>query len=176
MKLKQPLFSDRLLLRVLTKSDVGENYIKWLRNKKTTKFLEARLQKQTREKIESYVEKCRKCRSTFLFGIFLKKKKIHIGNIKLCSISRHHKHCTIGILIGERQAHNQGYATESILCVVRFCKIKLKMKKVLAGLYKNNKASQKAFSKAGFFVEAVQKKHWKMGNKWVDGLLMAKIL
>lgn len=174
MRLKKNLFSNRLVFRTLTKTDVGDQYLKWLRDKKITKFLEVRLQKQTKQTIRNNVNKHNCSSDSFLLGIFLKNQNLHIGNIKIYSISKYHKHCTIGILIGERQAHNQGYATESILRVSQFCKNNLNLKKISAGIYKNNIASRKAFQKAGFSVEAVQKRHRREGKKWVDSLLMAK--
>jgi ribosomal-protein-alanine N-acetyltransferase len=174
MKLDYSLFSKRLFFRTLTKKDVGEKYLNWLKDNKVTRFLETRFENQTKKEIITYVKKSIKSNDTLLLGIFLKDQNIHIGNIKICSISWHHKHCTLGILIGDRQAHNQGYATETILRISQFCRNRLKMQKVCAGLYKNNIASKKAFKKAGFIVEGVQKQHWKEQNKRVDGLLMAK--
>ena len=174
MKLLKPLISENLFFRTLTNKDVGAKYLKWLQDKRLTKYLEVRFEHQTKQKIKKYIEKCNKSYDTILIGIFLRKQKTHIGNIKICSISWHHKHCTVGILIGDRHAHNQGNATESISRITQFCRIQLKMKKVSAGLYKSNIPSHKAFRKSGFFIEAVLKKHWKEGKKWVDGLLMAK--
>ena len=47
--------SDRLILRDISLSDITQDYIDWLNDYDTVKFLEIRLINQTRERVEAYI-------------------------------------------------------------------------------------------------------------------------
>lgn len=165
----------RIHLKLLTEKNMSPNYITWINDKQINKYLEVRYKKQSKRDIQNYVKLCKKTKGTNLFGIFLKKEKIHIGNIKLDNIDPRHKRGVVGLFIGEKKYWGQGIASEAIKLITTHAKKKLKLRKLQAGCYSNNIASKKAFLKAGWKIEAKFKNYWYDENikKFVDGIVLA---
>jgi len=81
-----------------------------------------------------------------LFGLFI--DDVLRGTSRLHDISSESAY--IGIALFDRSIWGQGWATRMIRKIVRFAIGSLGLKKVLAGIEKENIASQGAFNKAGF--------------------------
>jgi RimJ/RimL family protein N-acetyltransferase len=130
-----------------------DHYVGWLNDPKINSMLEARRIEHSRESVQEFINSANASPSEYLFGIFLKNRDVHIGNIRLHSINTDTQFGEIGLLIGETSEWGKGYATEAINLVVEFGEKKLSLKTFGAGCYSTNLASAKAFQKAGFFVE-----------------------
>lgn len=165
----------RIYLRVLRPNDVGQSYVGWMKDPLVTRYLEARFGKQTRESIRRFVAAMGRDPSQFLFGIFLKEDDRHIGNIKLGPIDFTHRFATVGLLLGARDCWGRGYATEAIGLVKRFAFRRLRLHRLTAGCYRPNRGSEKAFLNAGFEVEGALRKHYRCGNRYVDGILLGAV-
>ena len=59
----------------------------------------------------------------------------------------------VGIMIGDRDSWGKGYASEAIKALSSYAFESLNLKKLTAGMYKENLGSQKAFLRSGFSVE-----------------------
>ena len=109
--------------------------------------------KSVQKDVKRFVEEINNDKYNILLGIFIKKSMKHIGNIKIGPINLHHKTAYIGLLIGDNSEWHNGYATESIQAVTKFCFNKLNLMKIVAGCYESNIGSKKAFEKSGYEVE-----------------------
>ena len=77
------IVGKRISLRILSSEDVGDNYVKWMRDEETVRFLESRWKTYTLENLKEYVKKINESYADYLFGIFLRESNKHIGNIKM---------------------------------------------------------------------------------------------
>lgn len=165
MIIKKKINGKRIFLQNLNSENVHKDYSKWLNNKKVNKYLEARHFKHTKKTCQIFIDQNNLSKNDILFGIFEKKKKIHIGNIKIGSIDKYNLRADIGIIIGNSFYWGKGLATEAIKICTFFCFKNLKLKRITAGCYSENLGSAKAFKRAGWYKEGVLRKYWKLDKK-----------
>ena len=113
-----------IYLKELTTKNVSKVYLGWMNDYKVHKFTEQKNKKHTLKKICKFVERKRKSKDEFLYGIFLKKNKEHIGNIKLGPINRIHKNADISYFIGNKSYWGKGYTTLAIAKIIKIAKKK----------------------------------------------------
>lgn len=167
--------TKNLILKELSILDVKLKYVNWLNNKNINRFLESRKSKQTIKSCKIYVDKIKKNPNQYLFGIFIKSKNAHIGNIKLEISHPKEKIADIGILIGEKKYHGKGFGTESIKAIVKFAFKEKKMKRIQAGFYETNTASIKSFLNSGFELDGCLKSYYIFKKKRVARILASII-
>ena len=113
-------------LRELTQNLVSDRYVDWMNSYEVTKLTEQRFSKHTKKNVINFVNKKKKSKKEYLFGIFyLKNKAIHIGNIKLGPINDYHKFAEISYLIGDLKFQNKGLATKAIEQILILAKKKI---------------------------------------------------
>ncbi len=169
------LTSGRILLKRLTPEDVTKTYVDWLYDKEVTQFLECRWGVFTEGHLKTYVKNMSESSENILFGIFLKEKKEHIGNIKIGKINYVHKFGDVGLLIGNRNMWGKGYGTEAIKLVTCHAFKEIKLNKLTAGIYANNVGSYKAFMKAGYEKVGILKKQMIYKGYYVDQIIVEKL-
>ena len=107
--------------------------------------------------------------------IQLKDKHRPVGAIDLFDFDPHHHRAGIGILIAEHSDRRQGYATEALETVVKYCFEVLHLHQIYCNIAAGNSASIKLFKDAGF-VECGRKKEWLFdGSTYNDELLFQKL-
>lgn len=163
---------NTIYLRKLCLQDANKDYCNWLNDPRVNRFLESRYQRWTVTKIKEYVKDINSSRSNLFLAIIRKDHGRHIGNIKLGPVNLRHKHCVIGIIIGDKSSWGKGFATEAIKLAKDYAFKTLKLQKLNAGVYSQNIGSLKAFQKAGFSVEGVQKKQYYCEGRYVDSILL----
>jgi RimJ/RimL family protein N-acetyltransferase len=160
--------ASRLYLRTLTRADCTPQYLGWLADPQVNRYLETRFAPQTIESILAFVEGVNARDNEYLFGIFLRSGSRHVGNIKIGPVSRPHRLGDISLFIGERACWGQGYATEAIGAASRHAFDALQVRKLSAGMYAPNRASYRAFLKAGYREEARRPGHYLLDGKPCD--------
>ena len=168
------IVGKRIFLRILSSEDVGENYVKWMRDEETVRFLESRWKTYTLENLKEYVNEINESRTDFLFGIFLRENDEHIGNIKVGDVDYVHKHGDVGIIIGDKNSWGKGCGRESIQLVTKYAFEELNLNSLIAGIYANNIGCYKAFLSAGYNEAGSLKKHLFYKDKFVDTILVEK--
>lgn len=147
---------DEITLFHLTTEEVSPRYVAWLNDKEINRYLECRFELQTIASTQSFVTQCLNNKDILFLGIrFHALANQHVGNIKL-EINRRHAVGEVGILIGEKEVHGQGIASKAIQMIATIAREDLKLRKLTAGCYEHNRASEKAFLKAGFMIEGVR--------------------
>jgi len=143
--------SDIYIEKLTLKNVDLDNYVKWVQDDDVMQFIESRFDKSglNAAGIKRFIKTCRRSPSEELFGIFV-DPDIHIGNIKLGDIDTNHKFAYVGIFIGDSSCHGKGYGTRAIRLITKYAFDKLKLNKVVAGVYAPNIASRRAFVKAGY--------------------------
>jgi|TARA_B110000196_G_C20987011_1_gene586256 ribosomal-protein-alanine N-acetyltransferase len=141
-------------LRIITKKDISDSYVRWMNDYEVTKYTEQRHHPHTREDIEVFIENKFNSKSDLLFGIFIDKK--HIGNIKLGPIKWEHLSSEISFFIGDKNFLGKGIMSATVNKIINFAFQELGLKKINAGYYEKNTASAKLFEKCGFNIEGVR--------------------
>lgn len=169
------LAGKRIDLRPIRLTDVSNRYRSWVNDRETNRYTETRFRRHTPASLRRYVRETLKDRSIFFWAIVRKDLNTHIGNIKLGPVDWRHKRGDIGILIGDKNSWNQGFATESIRLLSEFAFARLLLHKLTAGAYETNGGSIRAFEKAGFFQEGRRAEHALYNNRYIDVVLLAKL-
>jgi RimJ/RimL family protein N-acetyltransferase len=175
MRPRHPIEGNHLVLRELDDSHAGEPYLGWLRDTEVTRYLEARFTSYDRERLAAYIRAENERANAVLFGIFRKPQGRLIGTIKLSQIRPEHRHCVVGLMIGDKSAWGRGYGTEAILMACGYAFETLRLHKVGAGCYSNNSASVRAFEKAGFRLEGRLPEDRMSEQGWIDKLWLGLI-
>ena len=155
--------------------DIGVKYQKWMNDIEVHKYTEQKHKKRSLKDVKHFVIQKNKSKNEFLYGIFLKKTKSHIGNIKLGLINFEHKFAEISYFLGEKELWGKGYITKAIKEIIKIAR-KKKLKKLKAGSYKMNFGSKKVLEKNGFIKEGVLKSEIIYKNKRYDFYIFGKML
>ena len=154
-------------LRPLVLEDVTEDYVAWMNNYEIVKYTESRFFVHTRKSIEEFVQNSNNT-NTFTFAIIAKEENVHIGNIKLGNVNWIHRHGDIGLIIGRKEYHGRGIATEAINLLTDYAFKHLNLHKVWCGIYEPNIGSLRAFQKAQYEIYAKAPSHCFFEGKYVD--------
>ena len=90
-----------------------------------------------------------------LFGIFY--EGLHIGNLTFYMIDERHKCLRIGIAIGQKNLHRQGFDSEALRAALKHVLNVLKFNQIEACPYSNNNAFVKLFKSIDFIKEVTLK-------------------
>lgn len=142
--------SARIYLRELKPGDVTQKYCSWLNDPEVNKYLETK--KATIEGLRVYVKEKMKDPKVIFLGIFDKKNKGHIGNIKLEPVDFINKSAEVGILIGDKSYWGRGYAVEAIDLLCDWAFEEMGLKYLTLGVYASHTSAIKAYERAGFKV------------------------
>ena len=177
MKKKNKKKIIEISLKSFKISDVKKtNYLNWLKDKDVVKYLYRKelLTSIRKKKIKEYVLNLIKSKNDFFYLIIL--NNISIGTIKIGHIDWYAKTADIGIMIGDKNFWNKGIATKSISIISNIAKKKFELRKLVAGTPGNNYGMIKAFEKNNFRIEGIRKKQLLINNKYVDHILLGKLL
>ena len=165
-----PVFlgSKNIFLGPLDKEYKIQDYATWVNDQETTIFMGIGRFPINIANLENYIDIYNNSKDGMLLGIFVKKPSKHIGNITLHQIDWRNRYAEIGILIGDNKYRGKGYAAEAISLVSDHAFNKLNLHKLYAGMVKSNKASIRAFEKAGFKVEGILREHFYLNDEYLD--------
>lgn len=164
--------TERLALSPLRESDVDIRYIEWLSDYETTKFLEARFERNTREEIIAFVQRHRSSANSILWAIRIKADSTFIGTIKLSKVNSYHQTAEIGFMLGANSFRRQGLTSEAIEAVTQWSFTKLELKKIYAFCYSRNFPSQSTLLRTGFKAEGELKSHVRGEDGLRESLLV----
>lgn len=170
--MRESTWSNELIqLFVLSENDVVPSYVDWLNDSEVNHYLESRFEVHTLESTRQFVKNCVENDNILLLGIrFPLLENQHIGNIKL-EMNKLHGLGEVGIMIGEKKAYGKGAATQAIRLLAQIAREELELRKLTAGCYESNRASERAFIKAGFVIEGKRPEHFLI-NGQAEGLTL----
>jgi ribosomal-protein-alanine N-acetyltransferase len=145
------LFGERLYLRELNPDfDKLDNYLGWLRDVNTNRFIESARQDYSKGELIKYINDKNVSATAILFGIFDCHTSALIGTVKLEPINFEVKTAWVGILIGDSKNHGKGYGYETFDILCEFCNSYLKLNKIYLGVSPGNIPALKLYEKFGF--------------------------
>ena len=166
---------NRLVLKILYPENVTQNYLGWMQDEDITQFMECRGKTYALKELKDYTRMVDESHNDFLFGIYTSGDNVHIGNIKIGEINQLHKFGNLGLMIGEKKYWDKGYGTEAVKLATEYAFHKLRLNKLLAGIYENNTGCYKAFLKAGYNEVGRLKKHRLHKDEYVGQIFMEKL-
>jgi aryl-alcohol dehydrogenase-like predicted oxidoreductase/RimJ/RimL family protein N-acetyltransferase len=140
----------RFYLRRLTFADVSDEYLSWIRDQNSNRFIETADPTYDLDSLRSYVEQREHKSDVLFFGIFVRGTNEHIGNIKFEPIDSLAGSATMGILIGNKDWRGRGVAGEVLEASAQWLFDEHGIAKIVLGVDSNNKAGIRAYLKAGF--------------------------
>ena len=171
----QNIYSERIYLKNLNPNNISAGYIDWMNDYEITKYLEVRFNSPiTENAISQFIAENNSSQENYLFGIFLIENDQHIGNIRISNIDYNHYRADLGYIIGEKKIWGKGFGTEAIELSTQFCKSFLGLKKIMAGCYDINTASQRVLVKAGFEKEAIFRNHVEFEGQRISSIIYTK--
>ena len=144
--------TDRFLLRFLVPDDANLNYLGWLQNDESNKWILTKNQITSLSSLQDYIQSMTEKNNLVFFGIFDKYKKKHIGNIKYDSIDSSRSVATLGILIGDKAYRRKGVFQEVFKATANWIKEKYNIKSIVLGVDSKNIAAINAYQKSGFYI------------------------
>ena len=145
------LLGERLYLRELDPDfDELENYLGWLRDVDSNRFIESVRNDYSLADLVAYINDKNNSPASMLFGIFECLTSSLIGTVKLEPIRRDNKTAWVGILIGDPKNHGKGYGFEALDILCEFCNSNLKVNKIFLGVSPDNIPAIKLYKKFGF--------------------------
>ncbi len=96
-----------------------------------------------------------------------------IGITSLREIRWKDRSADFGIMIGEADCRGQGYGTEATELLLKFAFETLNLHRVQLGVLEVNDAGVRAYEKAGFVREGVQREHFFLDGRYVGHIMYA---
>ena len=142
-----------IFLRPLAEADITERYLSWFRDDVTTLYLEAR--NITADDALDYLRTGQRTRQRFMYAVCEGEHGRHIGNLKIGDIDWKSSLSDLVTVIGDRSYWGRGIATKAIKLGSRSAFEHLDIHKLNGGMYADNIGSIKAYTRAGWVIEAV---------------------
>ena len=162
----------RVFLRELTKEDVTENYLTGFQNENVTAFLEVDGKSLSVEDVIDYMEAGRNSGKYFMYAVCTNEGK-HIGNLKVGPINHKNMTSDLVTVIWDEDYWGKGLATESIKLGNKLAFEKYNIRKLTGGMYSSNIGSVKAYTKAGWIIEATLQNHYMVNGKLEDRIIVS---
>lgn len=173
---KNKIYGNRIYLKSLDINDYSDEYLSWMNDRETNRYMETRHVQHTEKTIKKFVNDMLLSDNNYLFGIFTIQNNIHIGNIKVGPISKLYNYADISYFIGNKEYRNKGYVTEAISLIISFAKNILCLHRLQAGVIQGNEKSIQALISNGFIKEGQLKDKFIIEQKYRDHLLFGLIL
>ena len=160
------------IVKKVPSKGILKSWIKWLNNKKVSKFSLRGNVKHTLNSQKKFIKEKITDKNNFLF--LLKLKNIYIGVIELSNIDNINKNCEIRYLIGDTNFWNKGVAAKGVQIATKFGFEKLKLQTIYADTHQDNIASQKVLKKNNYNAKGKIKKFFNNSGKSKDKIIFAK--
>lgn len=171
--MSEQYFTDdgRFYLRMLTADDVTASYEAWFRNPDVTEFLDSR--NVTMAESQEYIRNGHESRSFFMYGIFDSSNNVHVGNVKIGPINWAHGTSDLVTIVGDTRYWGKGVATAAIKAGNQVAFSKYGLRKLSGGIARGNTGSIKAYTRAGWVIEAVMIGHHLINGEPRDRIVVS---
>jgi ribosomal-protein-alanine N-acetyltransferase len=165
------LIGSKVYLRPLEKAD-APLIVPWFNDQEVIRTLH-RYRPLTLKEEEEFLEQVMRDEGNVALGIVLRETDRLIGVTGLHHTDFRNRHCSFGILIGEKTEWGKGYGTEATGLVVRYAFETLNLNRVWLQAYEYNQGGLRAYEKVGFQREGVQRQDCFREGRYWDTILMA---
>jgi RimJ/RimL family protein N-acetyltransferase len=164
------LVGEKVYLRPLEESDLGEEYLSWLNDDEVTRYMETGAFPVTPADLRRYLERFQNSTTDLIFAIVDRQSDQHMGNVTLNHINWIHRTADTGIMIGRKEFCGKGYAFEAWSLLIEYAFTRLGLRRIIAGAIAGNTASVKVLTKLGFKIEGTRRQHALVDSEYRDGI------
>jgi RimJ/RimL family protein N-acetyltransferase len=158
---------DKVDLQPFSKDFISNNYLNWMNDKETTRFIDKAKDSTSLDDLNFFAESMIESDFDYFFAIIYKEKKHHIGNVRLGPIDFNLMKSNFGILIGDKSFHGCGVATEVLELIKHFSFNYLKLEQIHFPVVKEHAAAMRLYAKTKFTcLGEMQKTFDKNGKSW----------
>lgn len=172
MTISQELRTARLLITPFSERHLTDHYVAWLKDPELVQYSEQRHKTHNLETCRTYWRSFEGTPHYFWALEEINRGYRHIGNIN-AYVDSHNSLADVGILIGDREAHNKGYGREALMAVFEFLFQGLGMRKVTQGCMALNTPMLKLMRGLGMVPDGVRQRHYLCKGQEVDIVHMA---
>ncbi len=162
---------NRISLRLLEEADIDDDYVSWFRDSVVTEYLDST--GITRDDAIRYLRDGHATASYYMYAVIDLESRIHIGNVKIGPVNRLHMTSDLVTVIGHREFWGKGYATEAILAGNKIAFETYQIRKLSGGIAEGNEGSVKAYTRAGWVIEARMKGHHLINGEARDRIVVS---
>ncbi len=168
----EQLDSGRLYLKTLSESDCGEIFRLTTAYPEISNFMTWNPPANYDEVRQKFLAN-RKTEDRH-FGVFIKETeeflgKITVRNFHLMQQDAEKNSVFLSFWLSPEH-QGKGYGTEVLTEVCRYCVVDLKIRKIFAGVFSENEASQRLLKKTGFREIGILKKHYLKNGIFYDSV------
>lgn len=152
LEIPSQILTNRFMLRPLDVGDISDRYAGWLRDQVAQQYISAAASQPDLAALQQYVAERIEREDVVFLGIFEKITGLHIGNIKYEPVNSELGYAIMGILIGEPDWRGKGVAAEVLSASAEWLRQHRRIRQILLGVDKENKAAIRAYEKVGFVI------------------------
>lgn len=164
---------NKIYLRQLEDNDITDYYLENFRDETVLNFLEVTKNELSKESVLSYIQEGIKTKTYFMYAVCLIDNNEHIGNVKVGPIDKKQNISDLVTVIWNKEYWGKGLASEAIKLGNKLAFEKYNIRKLTGGMYSDNIGSIKAYTKAGWIIEATLQNHYLRDNKLQDRVVVS---
>lgn len=166
----QFLVGERLYLRPLELNDLKGNYTNWLNDPEVSKQNSHHIYPYSKIELEDYICNAYSTRDKLPLAIIDKENDFHFGNISLSDIDFINRRSDWGLVLGETNYWNKGFAKEASFLILKHAFDSLNIRRIYSGTTSENIGGQKLMEAMGMLKEGLRKNHIFKNGKYLDVL------
>lgn len=139
-----------ILLVPFTEKYVTADYLRWMNDAETTRFILKAQGDITRDDLLSFAKTMNDSKHDYFFAVLLKDSLRHIGNVRLGPIDFNLKLSKFGIMIGEKDIRGCSLGTETVELIKSFCFDELNLDRLHFPVVKEYEPAMRLYKKTGF--------------------------
>lgn len=156
-----------ILLKPFSKEFVSRDYLNWMNDTETTKFIQKAKNNTSIDELYSFANEMINSEKDYFFAIVLKKNLLHIGNVRLGPIDFNLMKSNFGIMIGNKEFRGSGVGVEVLELIKDFSFNYLKLEQLIFPVVEAYTAAMRLYEKTGFTLNnKVKKSLNKNGKSW----------
>lgn len=169
------LTGDIVYLRTFEERDIGNKYLDWVNDDKQNPFLLSSRRKSTIKDLEEYFKKNLDDQNSYFFAICDKVTNQHIGNARLYDINRYDSHGVFGWLIGDVDFRSKGCGSDSLIQLLRFGFLELKLNRIYGKVAVFNEAALRSSQKVGMVNEGTCRDSFFANGNYYDAVHLSML-
>ena len=162
------LMGSRVLLRSLVEDDMAGPYLSWFNDEEVCRGNSHHAYPFTPEDALRYIREESRRRDTLALAVTVRADGRHIGNITLQRIQTINRTAEFAIVIGDKSAWRQGYATEAATLLCHHGFTALNLHRIECGTFADNESMIRLAERLGMREEGRRRDAAFKSGRYVD--------
>ena len=168
------LKGPHVVLEPFTARFIGDDYLAWLRDDETTRWLVKPGPDCDRAEVERFCRSMMASADDCFFAILLKPDLRHIGNVRIGPIDWAARTTRFGMMIGDAPSRGRGLGAEVMMLVEDFAFRTLRLATLRFPVVQDHRAAVRMYEKRGFAVNGLWPEDFVKADKTYKMVAMLK--